>query len=253
MTSSSDLLPIDQSSQALSSEFSLQSTSESPAKVLVVEPHPTLRTVLVQRLRQDGHLAAAVGSSEDAIDLCRDQSPDLLVSAELLEKSSALNLSQQLGCPVIILTARNGVEPLVGLLDDGADDVLRKPFGLEELAARCRTLLKRGRVGLQERVTVGPLEVHLLLRQVTLREKPVELSPREFALLCALLMPPGMVRSRHELLRMAWPPFSGGPRSVDTQVLTLRRKLEQAGLGDGGGITTVRQQGYRFSLDTLPS
>jgi DNA-binding response OmpR family regulator len=51
---------------------------------------------------------------------------------------------------------------------------------------------------------------------------------------------------------MAWPPFSGGPRSVDTQVLTLRRKLEQAGLGEGGGIDTVRQQGYRFSLDTIP-
>ena len=104
---------------------------------------------------------------------------------------------------------------------------------------------------LQEKVSVGPLEVHLLLRQVTLSEKPVELSPREFALLCALLMPPGMVRSRQELLRMAWPPFSGGPRSVDTQVLTLRRKLEQAGLGEGGGITTVRQQGYRFSIDNL--
>ena len=130
--------------------------------------------------------------------------------------------------------ARSGVEALVNLLDEGADDVLRKPFGLEELAARCRTLLKRGRIGLQEKVEVGPLEVHLLLRQVTLSEKPVELSPREFALLCALLMPPGMVRSRQELLRMAWPPFSGGPRSVDTQVLTLRRKLEQAGLGEGG-------------------
>ena len=50
---------------------------------------------------------------------------------------------------------------------------------------------------------------------------------------------------------MAWPPFSGCPRSVDTQVLTLRRKLEQAGLGEGGGITTVRQQGYRFSIDNI--
>jgi len=249
---SSDLLSNEQSS-ASSGAQSLQATNQSPAKVLVVEPHPTLRTVLVQRLRQDGHLAAAVSSAHEAVDLCRDQSPDLLVSAELLEQNSALRLAQQLGCSVIVLTARSGVEPLVGLLDDGADDVLRKPFGLEELAARCRTLLKRGRIGLQERVTVGPLEVHLLLRQVTLREKPVELSPREFALLCALLMPPGMVRSRNELLRMAWPPFSGGPRSVDTQVLTLRRKLEQAGLGDGGGITTVRQQGYRFSLDSLPS
>ena len=230
-----DQLATEQIQGSSSGSSPIQATTQSPSKVLVVEPHPTLRTVLVQRLRQDGQLAAAVGS------------------AEILEKSSALRLAQQLGCSVIVLTARTGVEPVVGLLDDGADDVLRKPFGLEELAARCRTLLKRGRIGLQERVAVGPLEVHLLLRQVTLREKPVELSPREFALLCALLMPPGMVRSRHELLRMAWPPFSGGPRSVDTQVLTLRRKLEQAGLGDGGGITTVRQQGYRFSLDNLPS
>ena len=224
-----------------------------PSRVLVVEPHPTLRTVLVQRLRQDGHLTAAVGRAVEALEVCQDQSPDLLVSAEILEQSSALRLAGQLRCPVIVLTARSGAEPVVGLLEDGADDVLRKPFGLEELAARCRTLLKRGHSGLQERVTVGPLEVHLLLRQVTLRDKPVELSPREFALLCALLMPPGLVRSRQELLRMAWPPFSGGPRSVDTQVLTLRRKLEQAGLGEGGGITTVRQRGYRFSLDNLPA
>ena len=223
-----------------------------PSRVLVVEPHPTLRTVLVQWLRQDGHLTAAVSRAVEALELCQDQSPDLLVSAEILDQSSALRLSEHLRCPVIVLTARTGAEPVVGLLDDGADDVLRKPFGLEELAARCRTLLKRGHTGLQERVTVGPLEVHLLLRQVTLREKPVELSPREFALLCALLMPPGLVRSRQELLRMAWPPFSGGPRSVDTQILTLRRKLEQAGLGEGGGITTVRQRGYRFSLDSLP-
>ncbi|MFN9631171.1 MAG: response regulator transcription factor [Cyanobacteriota bacterium] len=221
-------------------------------RILVVDPHATLRTVLAQRLRQDGHLTAAVGTAQEALDVCQGQAPHLLVSAELLEETSALRLASQLHCPVMVLTARSGSEPVVSLLDAGADDVLRKPFGLEELAARCRTLLRRSGSGLQERVCVGPLEVHLLLRQVTLRDQPVELSPREFALLCALLMPPGVVRSRQELLRMAWPPFSGGPRSVDTQVLTLRRKLEQAGLGEGGGIETMRQQGYRFSLDTLP-
>jgi DNA-binding response OmpR family regulator len=221
------------------------------ARILVVDPHPTLRMVLAQRLRQDGHMAAAVGTVAEALELCVDQQPELLVSAELLEESSALRLAAQLRCPVLVLSARTGAEAVVSLLDAGAEDVLRKPFGLEELAARCRKLLSR-RGGLQEKVTVGPLEVHLLLRQVTLRDQPVELSPREFALLCALLMPPGHVRSRQELLTMAWPPFSGGPRSVDTQVLTLRRKLEQAGLGEGGGIETVRQQGYRFSLENLP-
>ncbi|MBM5796877.1 MAG: response regulator transcription factor [Cyanobacteria bacterium M_surface_7_m2_040] len=227
--------------------------TSQPKRVLVVDPHATLRTVLAQRLRQDGHLAAAVGSAREAIDICQEQSPDLLVASELLEETSALRLAAKLRTPVMVLTARSGSEPVVALLDAGADDVLRKPFGLEELAARCRTLLRRSRTGLQERVCVGPLEVHVLLRQVTLRDQPVELSPREFALLCALLMPPGVVRSRQELLRMAWPPFSGGPRSVDTQVLTLRRKLEQAGLGEGGGIETMRQQGYRFSLETLPA
>ena len=128
----------------------LPMSSQTPSRVLVVEPHPTLRTVLVQRLRQDGHLAAAVGSAVEAIDLCREQSPDLLVSAEILEQNTAMRLAQQLGSSVIVLTARSGVEALVNLLDEGADDVLRKPFGLEELAAMCRTLLKRGRIGLQE-------------------------------------------------------------------------------------------------------
>ena len=238
-------------------EKGVSSTPSGPEsdlkRVLVVDPHPTLRTVLAQRLRQDGHLTAAVSTASEAITLCEDLTPDLLVAAELLEETSALKLAAQLRCPVMVLTARSGSEPVVSLLDAGADDVLRKPFGLEELAARCRLLLRRSGTGLQERVCVGPLVVHVLLRQVTLRDQPVELSPREFALLCALLMPPGVIRSRSELLRMAWPPFSGGPRSVDTQVLTLRRKLEQAGLGEGGGIETVRQQGYRFSLDTIPA
>ena len=99
-------------------------TGREPSRVLVVEPHPTLRTVLVQRLRQDGHLTAAVASAAEALEVCQEQSPDLLVSAELLERSSALRLAEQLRCPVIVLTARAGAEPVVGLLDDGADDAL---------------------------------------------------------------------------------------------------------------------------------
>ena len=118
MTSiSSDLLSSEQNQVSSSGSLAMQATTPSPSKVLVVEPHPTLRTVLVQRLRQDGHLTAAVGTAIEAVDLCRDQTPDLLVSGELLEKSSALRLSQQLGCLLVVLTARSGVEPVVDLLD----------------------------------------------------------------------------------------------------------------------------------------
>ena len=76
-------------------------SGKEPARVLVVEPHPTLRTVLVQRLRQDGHLTAAVSRASEALELCQDQSPDLLVSAEILDQSSALRLSEHLRCPVV--------------------------------------------------------------------------------------------------------------------------------------------------------
>ena len=71
-------------------------TGGHPKRVLVVDPHATLRTVLAQRLRQDGHLAAAVATAREALDICQEQSPDLLVSAELLEETSALRLAAQL-------------------------------------------------------------------------------------------------------------------------------------------------------------
>lgn len=111
--------------------------------VLIVEPHPTLRTVLVQRFRYDGCRAAAVGSLHEALDICREISPDLIVSDEILEGSTALQLAQQIGSPVIVLTASTGVESITNLLNDGADDVLKRPFALEELIARARKILKR--------------------------------------------------------------------------------------------------------------
>ena len=130
---------ITSSNPPLTATGSANQAGSQPQRVLVVDPHATLRTVLAQRLRQDGHLAAAVATAREALEVCQDQSPDLLISAELLEESSALRLAAQLRCQVMVLTARTGSEPVVTLLDAGADDVLRKPFGLEELAARCRT------------------------------------------------------------------------------------------------------------------
>ena len=97
MTSTPRDLTADPSATSLASLATpVSGTGQEPSRVLVVEPHPTLRTVLVQRLRQDGHLTAAVGKAVEALEVCQDQSPDLLVSAELLEQSSALRLAEQL-------------------------------------------------------------------------------------------------------------------------------------------------------------
>ncbi len=127
------------------------SHKQPPAKVLLVEPHPTLRTVLVQRLRQDGHLAAAVGSAAEAIDLCREHSPDLLVSDELLDDNmSAIELAIKIKTQVFVLSSSSEVDALVSFFDEGAEDVLRKPFGIEEFAARCRRLVKWVRISQQE-------------------------------------------------------------------------------------------------------
>nr|APP88570.1 two-component response regulator [Paulinella micropora] len=227
----------------------------TPRRIVVVEPHPLLRNVIVLRLRQDKHLVVGVSTGAEALEMCTYHLPDLLISSDIVEDSPPLQIAAQLHCHTIVLMdILAKTESLVSFLDAGASDVLRKPFNLEELTARCRTQLNLlSNSGLKERVCVGPLQVCILLRQVTFHDKPVDLSPREFALLCALLMPPGKVCCREYLLRMAWPPLSGGLRSVDTQVLTLRRKLEQAGLGKGGGIITVRQKGYRFGLENLPT
>jgi len=154
----------------------------TPRRVLVVDPHATLRTVLAQRLRQDGHLAAAVATAREALEICQEQSPDLLVSAELLEETSALRLAAQLHCQVMVLTARSGSEPVVALLDAGAD------FGTmneDQLA-----VARRGRVGIV-------LQAFHLLPTMTALENvavPLELSGHKdaFALATTALKDVGL-------------------------------------------------------------
>ncbi len=156
------------------------------------------------------------------------------VLAELRAKSG--------GIPVLILTARDGVDDRVEGLDSGGDDYLVKPFALVELAARLRALLRRPPTRV-EVARVGALEVDLLHRSARHGDTALNLTPKELELLHCLLARAGEVLTRKELLEQVWGyRFDPGTNVVEVHVNRLRRKLEFAGAAES--IRTVRGAGY---------
>jgi len=145
--------------------------------------------------------------------------------------------------PILMLTARDGVTDRVAGLDAGADDYLVKPFAFEELAARLRSISRRPSAPPAALLTCGPLVLDDARRTVAVEGRDVDLTPREFALLEALLRHRDQVLTRDQLLDHAWP-FSVAvtPNAVDAYVHYLRTKLGEA----GGQIETVRGVGYRL-------
>jgi DNA-binding response OmpR family regulator len=147
---------------------------------------------------------------------------------------------------ILMLTARDTVNDRVVGLDAGADDYVVKPFAYQEVSARLRALARRAEPGPRRpepRLSVGAIVLDEAARRVTVSGRTVDLSPREFSLLEALLRHPGQVLTRDQLLDHAWP-FSVAvtPNAVDAYVHYLRTKLGEA----GAQIETVRGVGYRL-------
>ncbi len=146
------------------------------------------------------------------------------------------------GTPVLILTARDGVDDRVAGLEQGADDYLVKPFAFAELLARLRALMRRPALRV-ELLRIGPLELDPLQRSARVCERPLELTRTEYDLLQHLAERRGEVLSRRLLLQLVWGyRFDPGTNVVDVHVSRLRRKLEDAGAG--GILRTVRGIGY---------
>src|SRR6266487_2080358 len=143
---------------------------------------------------------------------------------------------------IIVVTARGEEPERVLALDAGADDYLVKPFGLAELLARIRAVLRRVRPG-GEVLRHGPLVVDVRARKVTVAGREVALTPKEFDILECLAADPGRVVSRQEILESAWDSHWYGPTKVlDVHMAALRRKLGEPGL-----IETVYGRGFRLS------
>jgi len=210
--------------------------------VLVVEDDWGIASQLVRGLSRGGYDVSHVTTGEDALS---HAAPDVVVLDLGLPDRDGVDVCRKLrersGVAIIVVTARGEEPERVLALDAGADDYLVKPFGLAELLARIRAVLRRVNPG-GEQLRHGPLMVDLRTRRVTVSGQEVAVTPKEFDILECLATDPGRVVTRQEILESAWDAHWYGPTKVlDVHVAALRRKLGVPGL-----IETVYGRGFRL-------
>lgn len=225
-------------------------------KILVVEDEETLREMLAFNLRNAGYQVITAGDGAVALDVARAERPDLVILDLMLPELDGLTVCRSLrhssDLSILILTARTGeMDKIIGL-ESGADDYLTKPFGVRELVARVRALLRRPRAhragigAALEVIAAGPLRVDPSRRQVQRDGLAIDLTPHEFEVLYLLAANPGIVFSREMLLERVWTSdIHVTERSVDTLVKRLRQKIEEDS-ADPKLILTVWGSGYKF-------
>jgi two-component system OmpR family response regulator len=220
--------------------------------LLVIEDDERLGRVLKRLLEEDRHVVDLAADGETGLDLADADGIDVVILDIGLPDMSGLEVAKRLRkrgteTSILMLTARDTVTDRVTGLDAGADDYLVKPFAFEELAARIRALGRRAEPGprrAEPRIEVGPIALDEAARRVTVRGRPIDLSPREFSLLECFLRHPGQTLTRDQLLDQAWPySVAVTPNAVDAYVHYLRTKLGDA----GDRVETVRGVGYRLS------
>lgn len=222
-------------------------------QVLVVDDEPALVTALERALRLDGHDVAVATDGEEALDRLARTAPDLVVLDVMMPRMDGLEVCRRLRAagdrtPVLMLTARDGVDDRVDGLDAGADDYLTKPFALRELRARVRALLRRADAPPEEDDDAEPLRFSDLrmdpaTRQVWRGERPVELTRTEFALLELFLRHPRVVLSRSQLFEHVWGYDLGATsNALGVYIGYLRRKTEEG--GEPRLLHTIRGVGY---------
>ena len=225
------------------------------SKVLVVEDEETLLFTVAHNLRREGYTVLTAARGDDGLKLAREERPDLIVLDVMLPGVDGIQVCRLLRrdstVPIIMLTALGGEGDRVAGLDSGADDYMPKPFGMRELLARIRALLRRSTPRVEETavaspVTSGDLTLDPERREATLSGKVLRMKPKEFDLLLFFAQHRGRVFSREQILDEVWGyDFFGGPRTVDVHIRWLRQKIE-ADPSTPVRMRTVRGSGYLF-------
>jgi phosphate regulon transcriptional regulator PhoB len=224
-----------------------------PRDILVVEDEPDIRNLVVHHLERDGFHCRTASSGSEALRTALTQPPDLVVLDLMLPELDGLEVCRRLrrdpataAVPIVMLTAKSDeVDRVVGL-EMGADDYVSKPFSPKELVARVRAVLRRARPAPEASVLrAGPMTLDADRHLVALGGRALELTPKEFDLLRALMEATGRVLTREHLLNRVWGYARADEiesRTVDVHVRRLRAKLGE----EGRLIATVKSVGYRL-------
>lgn len=222
-------------------------------RILVIEDEQRLADVLKQGLAEEGYAVDCAHDGEAGLSAAQGTEYDCIVLDWRLPRRSGIDVLRELrraadDVPVLMLTARESVADRVEALDTGADDYLTKPFAFEELLARIRALLRRGRGGAASVLAIDDLTVDPVTRSVRRGEQPLQLSAREYALLEYFLRNVNRVLSRTVIAEHVWElPYAVNTNIIDVYVRYLREKL------DAGSrrplIHTVRGTGYVMRVD----
>jgi DNA-binding response OmpR family regulator len=219
---------------------------QAHATVLLVEDEHSIGSMTRGYLERHGYRVVWVRSGEEALAEVERHPVRIVVLDIRLPGIDGFDVARVLrtksDVPILMLTARDEEPDRVAGLELGADDYLTKPFSPRELVARMKAVLRRtdGRSA-EDVLTLGDVMLNRDAREVTVEERPIELTTKEFDLLAALLENPGIVISRDQLLDRVWGmTYPGGTRTVDVHVAQLRRKLARPDL-----IRTVRGAGYK--------
>jgi two-component system OmpR family response regulator len=223
--------------------------NSEPHRVLVVDDEPNIVDVISMALRFQGFEVESAGTGADAIAAVAAFKPELIVLDVMLPDMEGFDVARRLGAerarvPIVFLTARDSTEDKIRGLTIGGDDYVTKPFSLEELIARIRSVLRRSGLAEPEssRLTFEDIELDEDAHEVTRDGEVVDLTATEYRLLRYLMLNPRRVLTRAQLLEHVWEyDFGGDARVLETYVSYLRKKLDRHG---PPLIHTVRGVGY---------
>ncbi|MCB0338148.1 MAG: response regulator transcription factor [Bdellovibrionales bacterium] len=220
--------------------------------IAVIEDEPSVRSGLTLNLELEGFRVVSAVDGEEGLEVVRKNRPDVIILDVMMPKKNGLEVCRDLrnagdSTPLILLTAKSQeVDKVLGL-ELGADDYLAKPFGMRELVARVRALLRRTQTTREiDTVQIENVVIDFKAYKAERDQKPIELSAREYRLLRFLVARQGAVVTRDELLDEVWG-YNSYPstRTVDNHIAKLRQKIEPDSV-QPRHILTVHGVGYKF-------